>query len=87
MNMNVSLPNELAEFIKSKVTSGRYSSSSEVVREALRLLEQHDAIQAEKLRWLQKSWSDGIASGDGGEFDPESVKAEARKMRDEITRA
>lgn len=87
MNINVSLPDELAEFIKSKVSSGRYSSSSEVVREALRLLERHDAIQVEKLRWLQKSWSDGIASDDGGEFDPESVKAEARKMQDKIARA
>lgn len=87
MNMNVSLPDELAEFIESKVTSGLYSSSSEVVREALRLLERHDAIQAEKLRWLQKSWADGVASGDGGECDPQSVKAEARKMLDEIARA
>ena len=39
MNMNVSLPEELANFVKDKVSTGRYGSSSEVVREALRLME------------------------------------------------
>ena len=37
MNMNISLPEELANFVKDKVPTGRYGSSSEVVREALRL--------------------------------------------------
>ena len=37
--MNVSPTDELAEFGKSKVSGGRYSSSSEGVREALRLME------------------------------------------------
>jgi len=40
--MNVSLTPELEEFIAVKVESGRYTSASEVVREALRLLEEHD---------------------------------------------
>ncbi|RYF10395.1 MAG: type II toxin-antitoxin system ParD family antitoxin [Oxalobacteraceae bacterium] len=35
---NVALTNELEAFIKAQVSSGRYSSSSEVVRSALRLL-------------------------------------------------
>ena len=39
MNMNVSLTDELSEFVKSKVSSGRYTSASEVVREALRRLQ------------------------------------------------
>ena len=39
MNMNVSLTEELANFVKAKVSAGRYTSSSEVVREALRLME------------------------------------------------
>ena len=40
MNMNVSLTEELGEFVKAKVSSGRYTSASEVVREALRIMEQ-----------------------------------------------
>jgi antitoxin ParD1/3/4 len=39
--MNVSLTPELEKFVGTKVESGRYNSASEVVREALRLLEEH----------------------------------------------
>lgn len=63
MNLNVSLTDELLKFVKSKVESGRYTSASEVVREALRLLEKQDNHEAEKLRWLQQAWKDGIDSG------------------------
>ena len=87
MNMNVSLPDELAEYVKSMVSSGRYSSSSEVVREALRLLEQQDVVQVEKLNWLQKAWADGVASGDAGEFDIDAVKTEAAKRQSGRSRA
>ncbi|MCC7339617.1 MAG: type II toxin-antitoxin system ParD family antitoxin, partial [Bryobacterales bacterium] len=38
--MNVSLTPELEEFVAAKVQTGRYTSASEVVREALRLLEE-----------------------------------------------
>lgn len=39
--MNVSLTPELGSFVADKVESGRYNSASEVVREALRLLEEY----------------------------------------------
>jgi putative addiction module CopG family antidote len=47
MNMNVSLTEELANFVKAKVSGGRYASSSEVVREALRLMEKVERQEAE----------------------------------------
>ena len=47
--MNVSLTPELEEFVSAKVQSGRYNSASEVVREALRLLEDHDEARAAQL--------------------------------------
>jgi antitoxin ParD1/3/4 len=76
MNMNVSLTDELADFVKSKVVSGRYASSSEVVREALRLMEQQDA---EKLAWLRQAYKDGMDSGDAGEIDFAALKKEGRR--------
>jgi antitoxin ParD1/3/4 len=76
--MNVSLTDELAGFVKSKVGSGRYTSASEVVREALRLLEQRDSREAEKLETLRKAWREGIDSGDAGELDFAALKAQAR---------
>jgi putative addiction module CopG family antidote len=44
--MNVSLTPELEKFVSAKVGSGRYNSASEAVREALRLLEEHDCARA-----------------------------------------
>ncbi len=47
--MNVSLTPELERFVSAKVEAGRYGSASEVVREALRLLEEHDQNRAARL--------------------------------------
>ena len=38
--LNVSLPAQLGQFIEQRIASGRYSSASEVIRAALRLLEE-----------------------------------------------
>jgi antitoxin ParD1/3/4 len=78
MNMNVSLTEELANFVKAKVSGGRYSSSSEVVREALRLMEKIEQQEAEKLRFLCQAWQEGIDSGDAGKVDFSALKQEAR---------
>lgn len=40
--MNVSVTDRLADFVRKKVKSGRYNNASEVVREALRLMEDAD---------------------------------------------
>ena len=64
MNMNVSLTEEQEEFVKSRISTGQYSSASEVVSEALRLMERHELTEATKLKWLQEAYAVGIASGD-----------------------
>ncbi len=43
--MNVSLTPELEKFVDGKVESGLYNNASEVVREGLRLLKEHDEIR------------------------------------------
>ena len=79
MNMNVSLTDELAQFVKAKVETGRYASSSEVVREALRLLERQDVEEAEKLRWLQQAWNAGTETGDFAPLDRGGIRNAGRK--------
>ena len=76
MNVNVSLTDELADFVRSKVSAGRYTSSSEVIREALRLMEKVEQQQAEQLRFLREAWQEGIDSGDAGELDFAALKEE-----------
>src|SRR5579863_10424467 len=78
MNMNISIPKELANYVKKKVSTGRYGSSSEVVREALRLMEKTEQEQAGKLELLRQAWKEGIDSGDAGEIDFKALKKEAR---------
>ena len=65
--MNVSLTPELEKFVSTKVESGRYNSASEVVREALRLLEEHDQARAVQLADLNHELGRRLASLDRGE--------------------
>ena len=52
--MNVSLTPQLEKLVQRKVASGMYNSASEVVREALRLLQQHDRLRDLRLKELRK---------------------------------
>jgi antitoxin ParD1/3/4 len=45
--MNISITDHLAGFVRSKVASGRYNNASEVVRDALRRMEDEDLLAAE----------------------------------------
>jgi len=65
--MNVSLTPALEKLVQAKVRTGRYNSASEVVREALRLLEQHDSLRASQLQELRSRIDQGLASLDRGE--------------------
>lgn len=65
--MNVHLTPELEKLVQKKVRSGRYNSASEVVREALRLMEQKDELRAIQLRELRHRIDKGLAEAARGE--------------------
>lgn len=50
-------------FIRTQVDGGRYASASEVVRDALRLLEEQEKLRALKLHELRQLIQEGINSG------------------------
>lgn len=54
--MNVSLTPELEKFIDAKVESGFYNNASEVVREGLRLLKEHDEIRLKWREQVERGW-------------------------------
>jgi antitoxin ParD1/3/4 len=64
--MNVSLTPELEKFVSAKVEAGRYNSASEVVREALRLLEEHDQNRATRLGEFNQELGRRLGSLDSG---------------------
>jgi antitoxin ParD1/3/4 len=73
--MNVSLTPELDNFVAGKVQSGRYTSASEVVREALRMLEEHDQTRSAHLAAFNQEIGARLASLDRGEsVDPEKAR-------------
>ena len=85
--MNVNLSPQLDEMVRQKVASGLYTSASEVVREALRLMEQQDCIRAAKLDQLRLDIREGINSGESTLWDPEEIMQEGRKLRANRTNA
>lgn len=78
MTLNVNLTPELEAMVRDKVATGLYSSASEVVREALRLMEEKDRFNKMKLDQLRADIQAGIASGDAGTLDVESIKRRGR---------
>jgi antitoxin ParD1/3/4 len=74
----------LEKFVSAKVGSGRYNSASEVVREALRLLEEHDSARAAQLAEFNRELGRRLASLDRGEtVDPAEARARLRRKAGE----
>jgi antitoxin ParD1/3/4 len=57
--MNVSIPDKLKGWAEQRVAEGRYSSTSDYIRDLVR----RDQEQEEKLRRLQAAIDEGLASG------------------------
>ena len=66
--MNVHLTPELEQLVQSRVKSGRNNSASEVVREALRLLEQRDEVFTLRKDEIRRQIEEGWQSARCGEF-------------------
>jgi antitoxin ParD1/3/4 len=67
-NTSISLGDHFENFIQEEISTGRYSSASEVVRTALRLLE----TEEKKIQALRAAIEEGEKSGMVENFDPEA---------------
>jgi antitoxin ParD1/3/4 len=86
--VNISLTPELDAFLQSRVKSGRYQTTSEVVREALRLLEHQEKEREASLKQLKAKLARGAAQAERGELlDGEEVFEELRELIAERRRA
>lgn len=81
MDMKINLTPQLEEMVRQKVDSGLYSSASEVVREALRLMDEKDQLEAAKLDKLRNDVQDGLNGGPSAAWAPAEVKAAGRTAR------
>lgn len=74
-NTSVTLGEHFERFIARQIKAGRFESKSEVVRAAMRLLEEHE----KKVATLRQALIDGEGSGDPVPFVITDVVTEARK--------
>jgi antitoxin ParD1/3/4 len=74
-----------AQGVAIQVESGLYNNASEVVREGLRLLKEHDEVRLRRREQIERGWQDAQAGRlvDGDEafrrIDARIKKAAARK--------
>lgn len=72
--MHVSLTPELENLVKKQVESGRYHSSSEVIREALHLRKEQEKLRKLRIAQFRKDIQAGLESGSAEELDFKDIK-------------
>jgi antitoxin ParD1/3/4 len=76
-NTSFSIGEHFSEFVEEQVREGRYSSASDVVRAALRLLEEQEA----QLAALRAALIEGEQSGPSTPFDFDAFIEQKRATR------
>lgn len=79
--MNIFLTPQLEDFVEQQVASGLYASTSDVMQEALRLMQEQDALKSLKTSLLQQEIQQGIEQLDQGlgkSFNINAIKQAAR---------
>jgi antitoxin ParD1/3/4 len=82
--MNVVLTPQLEAIVRERVDSGRYASASDVVGEALRLLEERDRL--EHLRSLLAVGLEQSRRGETVEFTPQLIEELGRQAEERFRR-
>jgi antitoxin ParD1/3/4 len=78
--MTIALSPEMVSMVKEAVESGDYVSSSEVVRDALRLWKSYQTSRLQESEALKALWQQGVESGSGRFSSMDQIKAEARRF-------
>lgn len=76
-NTSITLGNYFEKFVQNRIMEGRYKNVSEVIRAALRLLEEEE----NKTIALRNAISEGIESGLAVNFDPKKHLEELKANR------
>ena len=80
MTLNINLTPQLEKLVRQKVESGRYNSASEVVREALRLMETQNELHALQLERLRRDIRQGLESAPPRPWSVAEMKRQGRKL-------
>jgi antitoxin ParD1/3/4 len=76
--MTVVFPEPMAEQLRAAVEAGEYASTSEAVRDAVRLWGGRRALLQREIEMLLRAWDEGKTSGSAGPLRMADVIAEAK---------
>jgi antitoxin ParD1/3/4 len=76
--LSIALPAPMADAIRRAVKAGEYASTSEVIRDALRLWESRRHLRERDVEVLRQRWDEGKASGRQGQLDIKGLIAGER---------
>ena len=68
--MNISLPEQMRSWVQAQIEAGKYSSSSDYIRDLIR----QDQERRDKVQAIQKAITEGIESGEPEDFDFKAFK-------------
>lgn len=80
--LTITLPREMAQMVKDKVSSGEYATESEVIRDGLRTLAARDAAVD---RWLREEVVPTMKAHDADPSRALSVEETRRRIHAHIT--
>lgn len=84
--MTINLSPKVEKAIREKIATGRYADAEAVIQAGLRLLEEREMDEGEKLEALRRDIAEAEAQlrrGEGTAFDPEEI---IRESREELAR-
>ncbi len=83
---NISLTKHFDDFVDETVRDGEYQNASEVVRDALRLLEARRKENASKLKYLRRAAAEGFAAIERGDVVEIESAVELKKFMTAVSR-
>ena len=79
--VTVALPGPMADSMRAAIESGEYATTSEVIRDALRLWEARRELRAREIVALKSAWEKGKASGSPKPLDIDAIITRAKKVK------
>jgi len=73
--MNISIPETLKRWAEARVAEGRYSSTSDYMRDLVRRDQETEERKAQEIERLRLAWHQGLDSGAAieGNFDADEI--------------
>jgi len=74
--MNISLPNQMRDWVGTRSEDGQYANNSDYIRDLIR----RDRLRTEKLDALQSAITKGLNSGKPQQFDKNLFTSRMQKL-------